>query len=88
MFGLYQGIPMIDRSSSYTILPDRITIFAGPLSRACETREELEEEFHIGGLQAASFGDALGRGGDRLLAHLGGRLGRDGAHLRLARFPI
>jgi predicted Zn-dependent protease with MMP-like domain len=47
LFGLYQGIPMIDRSSSYTILPDRITIFAGPLSRTCESREELEEEIRI-----------------------------------------
>lgn len=47
LFGLYQGIPMIDRSSSYTILPDRITIFAGPLSRACATRDELEEEIRI-----------------------------------------
>lgn len=47
LFGLYQGVPMIDRSSGYTILPDRITIFAGPLSRACASREELEEEIRI-----------------------------------------
>jgi predicted Zn-dependent protease with MMP-like domain len=47
LFGLYQGVPMIERSSGYTILPDRITIFAGPLSRACATRDELEEEIRI-----------------------------------------
>lgn len=48
LFGLYQGIPKIDRSSGYTmVLPDRITIFAGPLSRAFETRAELEDEIRI-----------------------------------------
>lgn len=48
LFGLYQGIPMIDRSSGYTmVLPDRITIFAGPLSRAFTTRAELEDEIRI-----------------------------------------
>jgi predicted Zn-dependent protease with MMP-like domain len=48
LFGLYQGIPMIDRSSGYTmVLPDRITIFAGPLSRAFTSREELEDEIRI-----------------------------------------
>lgn len=45
LFGLYQGIPRTERGSGYTMVaPDRITIFAGPLSRACETRYELEEE--------------------------------------------
>ena len=48
LFGLYQGIPKIDRSSGYTmVLPDRITIFAGPLSRAFTSRAELEEEIRI-----------------------------------------
>lgn len=48
LFGLYQGIPRTDRSSGHSMtLPDRITIFAGPLQRACDTREELEEEIRI-----------------------------------------
>jgi predicted Zn-dependent protease with MMP-like domain len=47
LFGLYQGIPMIDRSSGYSILPDRITIFAGPLSRSFSSRVDLEEEIRI-----------------------------------------
>jgi predicted Zn-dependent protease with MMP-like domain len=48
LFGLYQGIPKIDRSSGHTmVLPDRITIFAGPLSRAFTSRVELEEEIRI-----------------------------------------
>lgn len=45
LFGLYQGIPRTERSSAYTlVMPDRITIFAGPLERACSNRRELEEE--------------------------------------------
>jgi predicted Zn-dependent protease with MMP-like domain len=45
LFGLYQGIPRTERGSGYTMVaPDRITIFAGPLSRACSSRRELEEE--------------------------------------------
>ena len=45
LFGLYQGVPRTERGSGYTIVaPDRITIFAGPLSRACATRHDLEEE--------------------------------------------
>jgi len=45
LFGLYQGIPRTERGSGYTMVaPDRITIFAGPLSRACDSRHELEEE--------------------------------------------
>lgn len=48
LFGLYQGIPKIDRSSGYTmVLPDRITIFSGPLSRSFTTRVDLEEEIRI-----------------------------------------
>jgi predicted Zn-dependent protease with MMP-like domain len=35
LFGLYTGIPLTERTSSYgAVLPDTITIFAGPLVRA------------------------------------------------------
>lgn len=45
LFGLYQGIPRTERTSGYSmVVPDRITIFAGPLDRTCSSREELEEE--------------------------------------------
>jgi predicted Zn-dependent protease with MMP-like domain len=48
VFGLYQGIPRTERDSGYTIVtPDRITIFAGPLERACETQAELIEQVRI-----------------------------------------
>lgn len=45
LFGLYQGIPRTERTSGYSmVVPDRITIFVGPLERACSSREELEAE--------------------------------------------
>lgn len=47
LFGLYHGVPMIDRASGYASIPDRITLFAGPLSRAFTSRAELEEEIRI-----------------------------------------
>jgi predicted Zn-dependent protease with MMP-like domain len=41
-FGLYEGIPLTERTSSYgLILPDKITIFRGPLERATTTPSEL-----------------------------------------------
>jgi predicted Zn-dependent protease with MMP-like domain len=44
-FGLYEGIPLTERSSSYgLILPDKISIFRGPLERATATPSELYAE--------------------------------------------
>jgi predicted Zn-dependent protease with MMP-like domain len=48
LFGLYQGIPQSERGSGYSmVLPDRITIFMGPLQRACRTQAVLEEQVRI-----------------------------------------
>lgn len=48
MFGLYQGIPRSERDSGYSIVaPDRITIFSGPLERACSNPAELVEQVRI-----------------------------------------
>jgi predicted Zn-dependent protease with MMP-like domain len=43
--GLYEGYPHEERGSSYTmVLPDKITIFRGPLERATRTPSELFAE--------------------------------------------
>ena len=35
LLGLYEGIPLTSRSADYSgVLPDRITLFAGPILRA------------------------------------------------------
>jgi predicted Zn-dependent protease with MMP-like domain len=45
LYGLYQGIPLPDRSSfSLPILPDKITIFSEPLLRDFPDPEDLREQ--------------------------------------------
>jgi predicted Zn-dependent protease with MMP-like domain len=46
-YGLYEGVPLTERGAGYyAVLPDRITIFRGPLERDF-AREELEEQIRI-----------------------------------------
>ena len=48
LFGLYQGIPQTDRGAGYTfVMPDKITIYRGPILRACSSPEEVREEVTI-----------------------------------------
>ncbi|CAA9551416.1 MAG: hypothetical protein AVDCRST_MAG73-2838 [uncultured Thermomicrobiales bacterium] len=48
LFGLYQGTPLIERSSSYGMaLPDTITLFRGPLERACPNQAELAYQVRV-----------------------------------------
>jgi predicted Zn-dependent protease with MMP-like domain len=45
LFGLYVGIPLTERTSSYgLVLPDKIIIFQGPLEDWCQTHDELVNE--------------------------------------------
>jgi predicted Zn-dependent protease with MMP-like domain len=45
LFGLYQGIPQTDRGPGYTfVLPDKITIYRGPILRACANEDEVYDE--------------------------------------------
>ncbi|MDQ5816925.1 MAG: metallopeptidase family protein [Actinomycetota bacterium] len=47
LYGLYEGVPLTERGWGYHgALPDRITIYRGPLERDF-TREELEEQVRI-----------------------------------------
>lgn len=41
LFGLYTGIPLIERTHDPAAFPDRITLFRGPLLAHCEGLEEL-----------------------------------------------
>ena len=48
ILGLYDGVPLTERDSNYTFLaPDRIFVYRGPLTRLCETSEELVDEVRI-----------------------------------------
>jgi predicted Zn-dependent protease with MMP-like domain len=45
LYGLYQGVPLPDRSSLYPpILPDKITIFAEPLLQDFPDPDELRKQ--------------------------------------------
>ncbi|MDP9426349.1 MAG: metallopeptidase family protein [Actinomycetota bacterium] len=46
LYGLYEGVPITERGSDYYGLPDRITIFRGPLERDFPAGE-LEEEIRV-----------------------------------------
>ncbi len=41
LFGLYQGIPLPERTHEGTALPDRIVIYRGPILRFCRSRREV-----------------------------------------------
>ena len=48
LLGWYEGTPLTERGWSYSgVLPDRIVVFRGPLSRMCRTRSELVDEVRI-----------------------------------------
>jgi predicted Zn-dependent protease with MMP-like domain len=48
LYGLYEGIPLTERSSSYgQILPDRIVIFQGPIEEACSSEDEIRREIQV-----------------------------------------
>jgi predicted Zn-dependent protease with MMP-like domain len=49
LLGVYEGVPLTERGDSWAAgaLPDRITIFRGPLSRMCADRDELLDEIAI-----------------------------------------
>jgi predicted Zn-dependent protease with MMP-like domain len=44
LLGLYEGVPLPERDGFYQSLPDRISIYRGPLLRLCRTRLELIDE--------------------------------------------
>lgn len=45
--GLYKGVPLIHRSLEDIGLPDQITIFKGPIERACCSEKEIEVEIRL-----------------------------------------
>lgn len=48
VFGLYEGTPLTERGSGYSmVLPDKITIFRGPLERECRSAAEIAREVQI-----------------------------------------
>jgi predicted Zn-dependent protease with MMP-like domain len=47
VMGLYEGVPLVERSLDSTNLPDRITLFKRPIERTCRTEKEIEAEVRV-----------------------------------------
>ena len=47
LLGLYEGIPLTQRESYNLALPDKITIFQGPLEAICRTHDEIAYEVRV-----------------------------------------
>ncbi len=47
IMGLYEGIPLLERSIDDSLLPDCITLYKGPIERACRTPAEIEAEVRL-----------------------------------------
>src|SRR5476651_118433 len=43
LLGLYEGVPLAQRQGMTHVLPDRITLFKGPLAQRATTIAELQE---------------------------------------------
>ena len=44
LFGLYEGVPLTERTSGYNlVLPDKITIFRQPIEAYCRTDEQVRQ---------------------------------------------
>lgn len=44
LFGLYTGVPLTERTSNYSALPDRIIIYRQPLLEEFDDPEEIRHE--------------------------------------------
>jgi len=47
LYGLYQGIPLPERTGDPPALPDRIVIYSAPLLRDCRTVRTLKREIRV-----------------------------------------
>lgn len=47
LLGLYHGIPLTERRNYDGVLPDKISIYRGPIERAARTPERIKEQVRI-----------------------------------------
>ena len=47
VMGLYEGVPLLERSIDDSLLPDCITLYKGPIERTCRTPAEIEAEVRL-----------------------------------------
>lgn len=64
LFGLYEGVPLTERTHDDVLLPDTITIFRRPLLEWAESEQEVVDEVRITVLH--EIGHFFGMDEDRL----------------------
>lgn len=47
VMGLYEGVPLVERSIDDPLLPDCITLYRGTIERTCRTPAEIEAEVRL-----------------------------------------
>ncbi|MBI4303691.1 MAG: metallopeptidase family protein [Chloroflexi bacterium] len=47
VLGLYEGVPLTQRTLDDMTLSDRITLYRGPIERACRSENEVEAEVRL-----------------------------------------
>jgi len=47
VMGLYEGVPLVERSIGDSLPPDCITLYKGPIERTCRTPAEIEAEVRL-----------------------------------------
>lgn len=47
LLGLYEGVPLTDRENYGMVLPDKISLFQGPIEISCANDDEVERELRI-----------------------------------------
>jgi predicted Zn-dependent protease with MMP-like domain len=66
LLGLYQGIPLTERGSYGNVLPDRITLYQGPIEEECEGDED-EIVVAIGETLIHELGHYFGMSEDQIM---------------------
>ena len=47
LLGIYEGVPLPERDDWGSPLPDRITLYQGPLERMCHSRAEVLDQIAV-----------------------------------------
>ncbi len=47
VMGLYEGVPLVERSTDDSLLPDCITLYKGPIERTCRTPVDIVAEIRL-----------------------------------------
>jgi predicted Zn-dependent protease with MMP-like domain len=67
LLGLYVGVPLTERLSSYgMVAPDKITIFQKPIEEKCGPRNDGDIKTEIGRVVIHEIGHHFGMGDERL----------------------